>query len=512
MKASHMRKGMTLLVAAMLTVSLASCASSEKGNAGGNGKGDSSGLTLGMVGSTTDKIDPYSQTGSGSQQAVFTNVYEGLTARNKDGEVEYVLAEKIEPNATNDEWIITLRDNVKLHNGEQFTSEDAVESLKQMIDPEYAWAFNTQLSFLQADGLEIIDDLTFKMVLDEPFGPLPDVLAMDRLVMRSIKGDATVDKPAGTGPYKIDTFTAGQEAKLVKNEDYWGEPATLDSVTISFLSDQTAVTNAVRGGQIDVAHGIPFAEVPALEGTPGLDMLVSDTAAYPVVPMRMDMAPFDDERVREAMRLAIDRQRIVDNAYGGYASVANDYIGQNTACPAPDVPQREQDLGKAKKLVEEAGATGASVELVTDAAFPGMAEMAQLIAQDAEKIGITVQVKKLDVGTFLDRWLEWPFFIGHTSSPYIITAKGHFLPGGSENGSHMDDAEYNEIAEKLYATSDPEEQCTYITQMQTIEHERGGYLIPIYGQSITVHSERVKGLTADLYGRAAYQFAGVTVE
>ena len=504
------RKGVRAAALAAVALSLVLTSCSPPPASSGSG-GDS--LTIGMVGSTGDTQDPYQFQGSTSSSALFRQVFEGLAQRASDGSVNLALAESIEPNDTNDVWTITLRDGVKLHNGEKFIAEDVAESLRWMIDPENAFTYATQLDWLtSADQIEVVDDLTVKLNLAEPFGLVPEMLAMERINMRSIRNGATEEKPEGTGPFVLDSFTPGQEAKLTRYEDYWGEKPNIEHLKISYFTEQNAVTNAIRGGQIDVAQGIPFPEMPALEADPNLELLVSDTAAYPIIAMNASNAPFDDVKVRQALRMSVDRERIVSNAFGGYASVANDFVGKNTSCAPPSVPQRKQDIEGAKALVAEAGAEGASVELVTDGAFPGMMEMAQLIADDAAKAGLNISVRKLDVATFLDRWLEWPFFISFTSSPYETTAKAHYLPGGSENGTAFDDAEYAELADKLYQTTDTGEQCKLIEQMQTIEYERGGYLIPVYGQQITVHRSNVKGLEPDLYGRSAYVVTGVTVE
>lgn len=496
------------LVSIALATTLAACA--PQGSPGSGSGGGESSLVVGMVGSSSDVLQPYSQQGSVSGGAVYDQLYEGLAATNSDGELVYKLAESIEPGDSLDEWTITLRKGVKLHNGEDFTAEDVVESIKWMIDPENAWAFAKYLDFLTPDSMEVVDDHTIKLHLEKPYGLVRQMFSMDRILMRSLKG-ASVDEPVGTGPYKIESFAPGQQTVVTKFDGYWGDPATLDKVTFAFFQDQQSVANAIRGGQIDVAHGIAFPDIPSLQETPGLDTLVNETAATPIVGIRVDTEPTDDPRVREAIRLAVDRDRIVENAFGGFASVANDFIGKNTACAAPDVPQREQDLDAAKKLLDEAGASDVSLEIVTDGALPGMSEMAQLVAADVKKIGIDTSVRKLDVATFLDRWLEWPFYIGHTSSPYFVTATGHFTPGGSENGTHFDDPEYNELVKKLSATADEDEQCGYITQMQKIEHDRGGYIVPIYAKKVTVFSDKVDGLQPDLYGRTAWRLDGVTV-
>lgn len=508
MTRQNMLQGAAALLAGALLVSLTACSPPpvDSGNAG-----DERTLRIGMVGSSIDEVQPYAQHSSFSNNAVYTQVYEGLTRLDSDGAVVYKLAESMEPNETLDVWTIKLRDGVQTHNGERFTADDVAESIGWMVDKANAWSVASQLDFIDPEGITVVDDLTLELALQQPYGPLPEAFSMTRLVMRSLKGDATFAAPAGTGPFRVDSFTAGQQAKLSRFDDYWGEPATLDGVVFSFFQEQDAVTNAIRGNQIDVAQGIPFPEMPAIEAEEGLEILVSDTATYPLMTMRLDVAPTDDARVREAMRLLVDRERIVANAFGGYATLGNDFISKNSACPDPQLPQREQDLDRAADLLAKAGAENLEFELATDAAFPGMVEMAQLYAEDAAKIGVDVAVSKLDVSTFLNQWLEWPFFIGFTSTPYLVSATGHFSPGGSENGSHMDDAEYNEIAAKLYRTADVQEQCDYISQLRTIEYERGGYIIPVYGQDITVHSDRVVGLRADLYGRSAYMLDGVTI-
>ncbi len=496
------------VAAIVLSFALTGCAPPAE-NTGDGGTKEMS-LTVGMVGSTSDIVNPYQQEGSVSSDALFKQVYEGLVAYDGTGKIVNMLAESIEPNDAQDVWTVHLRKGVKLHNGNEFIAEDAIDSLKWMIDKKNAWQYAGNIDFLNGATFESSDDHTFTITLKKPFGLVPNMLAQARINMRSIR-DASVDKPEGTGPFVIDSFTAGQQAQLHRFDDYWGQKPKISKLTLQYFTEQNAVTNAIRGGQIDVAHGVPFPEVPALKNDSNLKLLVSDTAAYPIIAMNTKETPFKDEKIRQALRLAVDRERIKTNAFGGYAQIANDFIGNNTECAPPDVPQRTQDIAGAKKLLEEAGAVGTKVELVTDGAFPGMMEMAQLIAEDGKKAGLDITVRKLDVGTFLDRWTQWPFFISFTSSPYAITAKAHFMPGGSENATWFDDAEYNKIANELYLTADPAAQCTLIAQLQKIEYERGPYLVPVFGQSITVHRANISGLENDLWGRSSYMVNNVTV-
>lgn len=502
------RRVTALITGALLVGTLAACAPSSQG---GTATGNAGSLTLGMIGNSKDERQPYSEGNSVSSQAVYQQLYDGLTSFDAEGAVQYELAESMTANDSLDVWTINLREGVEMHNGDEFIADDVIDSLRYMLDPENAYAPSTQIAFIDPEGLKKVDDHTVEMRLLHPYGPVPDALADDRIVMRSIRG-ATPEEPVGTGPFTLDSFTPGQQAALTRFEDYWGEKPGFEKLTIQFFPEQPAITNALRGGQIDVAYSVPFTDVAALESEEGVEILASDSASYLLIEMNTQVEPFDDPRVREAMRLLVDRDQIKQNAYAGFASVANDYIGNNTACAPPQVPQREQEIERAKQLLAEAGAENLELELVTDGAFPGMMEVGQLYAQQAEQAGVTIQVKKLDVATFLNRWREWPFLIGFTSNPYLVTATNHFLPGGEENATNFDDAEYNEIAAKLYATADPAEQCEYVAQLQTIEHERGGDIVPSYSQSITAFRDRVSGLEPDLYGRTAYRFAGVTVD
>jgi peptide/nickel transport system substrate-binding protein len=257
---------------------------------------------------------------------------------------------------------------------------------------------------------------------------------------------------------------------------------------------------------------VPYTDVQALSQEANLKTVISGTTSYPMLAMRVDLEPFNDAKVLEALKLVVDRQQIVDNAFGGYATIANDYLGNNTACPVPSVAQRTQDIEKAKQLLAEAGKSNLELELVTDGAFAGMMEIAQLYAQQAAQAGITIKVRKLDPASFLNRWREWPMLVSFTSGPYEIAARAALMPDQGENATHFDNAEYNELAKRLEATSDLAEQCKLITQMQAVEYAHSGHVVAAYPENITVYRDTVSGLHADLYGRTPILYGGVTVK
>lgn len=491
------------VVASAIVFGTAACAGSAPGP---SAAGDE--LVLGVVGNNKDETQPYTATSSASADSLRQQLYDGLTAYNADGGVDMRLAESMTPNDTLDVWTVKLRDGVMLHSGREFVADDVIESIRYMRDPKTAYPSAAQIDFVDPAKIVKIDDHTLEFHLDRPSGTFAETWASRDMLMRALDDDGEV---TGTGPFDLVSFAAGQEARFERFDDYWGEKPGFETLRMQFFQDQQAITNALRGGQIDVAYSVPFTDVTALESDPNIETLVSESGAYPTISMRVDQAPFDDARVREALGLVIDRQQIIDNAYGGLASLGNDYLGNNTNCPAPDVPQRKQDIEKAKQLLADAGQSGLSVELATDGVFPGMMEMAQLFAEDAAEAGVTITVKKLDTATFLNGWGDWPFFIGYSGSPYTITAATHFLPDGVENATHFDDPAYTELALKMMGTADADERCADITKLQEIERVGGGSIVAAYPQTVVAFRTGVKGLTPDLWGRTAIDYRGVTI-
>ncbi|MFT4232626.1 MAG: ABC transporter substrate-binding protein [Leucobacter sp.] len=499
------RLGVAAAAALALALSFTSCAPDQQASGG-----ESDTLVLGVVGNSKDEVQPYTTNYSSSGAAIRFNVYDSLTRYDTDGTVQLALAESLTPNETLDVWTVKLRPDLKTHDGGDFNADDLVESVSYIVDPENQYPAATQIDYITEDGIEKIDDLTVEFHLTRPVGTFAEAWANPYLVLRGLDDEGN---SVGTGPFKIESFTAGQEARLVRFDDYWGEKPGFTNLTMAFMTDQDAITNALRAGQIDVSYSVPFTDVESLSSADGIEILTSESAAYPIMTMRVDIEPFNDPRVQEALRLVVDREEIAENAYGGFATIANDYLGNNSACGDPDVPQREQDIDRAKELLQEAGQENLEFELVTDAAFPGMMEMAQLYSQQAAEAGVTITVRKLDVASFLNQWLEWPFLISRSSSPYEISARTHFMPGGDENASHFDNPEFTALFEQMQATADTDRQCELITQMREIEWREGsGNIVPTYPQTITAYRDTVKGLQPDLFGRTSINYAGVTLE
>ena len=137
---------------------------------------------------------------------------------------------------------------------------------------------------------------------------------------------------------------------------------------------------------------------------------MSETGAWQPFTMRVDQAPFDDKRVRQAMRLIVDREQMIQQALSGQGRVANDLYSPFDPAYNKDLAQREQDLEEAKSLLKQAGQSDLRVELVTAPVFQGLVEAAQVLAEQAKGAGVAIKVRKVDSGTFYgDNYLKWGF-------------------------------------------------------------------------------------------------------
>jgi peptide/nickel transport system substrate-binding protein len=267
------------------------------------------------------------------------NMYESLAVRSPDfSELEMLVAESIEaagsePNA----WTVRLKDGIEVHNGKTVGADDVIFSLKRITDPKDPKTGNSSLSYIDRDNLKKIDERTIRIPLKLTNAAFPDDLG--QYFNAIVPTDYDPKKPVGTGPFKFQSFTPGQRSVFVKNPNYWqtGKPYADQLVIIDF-TDDTARVNALLGGQVEAINNLPAGQVAAIRSNPNMRVLNSPTGAWQPFTMRIDAAPFDDVKVRQAMRLLVDRKQMVQQVLSGFGSVANDLYARYDPMYASDLP------------------------------------------------------------------------------------------------------------------------------------------------------------------------------
>jgi peptide/nickel transport system substrate-binding protein len=424
------------------------------------------------------------------------NLYESLAVRTPDfAELQMLIAESIEPVGSKpNAWTVRLKDGIEFHNGKTVGADDVIFSLKRITDPKDPKVGNSSISYIDRDNLKKIDERTVRIPLKLTNAAFPDDLG--QYFNAIVPTDYDPKQPVGTGPFKYQSFSPGQRSVFVKNPNYWqtGRPYA-DQLTIIDFPDDTARTNALLGGQVEAINNLPAAQLASIRGNPNLKVLSSPTGAWQPFTMRIDAAPFDDVKVRQAMRLIVDREQMVQQVLSGQGSVANDLYARYDPMYASDLPQRKQDLEQAKSLLKQAGKEGLTVELVTSPVFNGIVEAAQVFAEQAKGAGVNVKVRKVDTGTFYgDNYLKWPFAQDFWASRvYLAQVAQGDLPNSPFNETHWGKGKFESLINQARGTVDEAKRKEILHEAQQMQYEQGGYIIPYFSNIIDAYSAKIGG-------------------
>jgi peptide/nickel transport system substrate-binding protein len=424
------------------------------------------------------------------------NLYESLAVRTPDfSELQMLLAESIEAEGGKpDRWVVKLKPDLTFHNGKPVTADDVIFSLRRITDPKNPKVGNASISYIDRKGLKKVDDLTVRIPLQFANANFPDDLG--QYFNAIVPADYDPKSPVGTGPFKYQSFTPGQRSVFTKNENYWetGKPF-VDQLVIIDFPDDTARTNALLGGQVDAIDNLPASQVAGVKGNPNLRVLISETGAWQPFTMRIDASPFDDNRVRQAMRLIVDRDQMVQQVLSGQGRVANDLYAPYDPAFAKDLPQRKQDLEQAKSLLKQAGRENLTVELVTAPVFQGIVEAAQVFAEQAKGAGVTVKVKKVDSGTFYgDNYLKWPFAQDFWATrTYLAQVAQGDLPNSPFNETHWGKGKFEGLVRQARAEIDDAKRAEILHDAQKMQYDEGGYIIPYFSNIIDAYSAKLGG-------------------
>jgi peptide/nickel transport system substrate-binding protein len=483
---------------------LGACGGDDDGGGGGGGgtPAESGGklktggaLRVGATGGgAKDSIDAHRPTVDTDIMRCW-NLYESLAVRTPDfSELQMLVAESIEAEKSPKTWTVRLKEGVTFHNGKPVTADDVIFSLRRILDPKDPKVGAASIGYVEEKKLKKMDERTVRITLEFANAGFPDDVG--QYFNAIVPTDYDPKNPVGTGPFQYKSFTAGQQSEFTKYADYWeeGKPY-VDSLTIIDFPDDTARTNSLLGGQVDVIDNLPAAQLQNVKSNPNLRVLSSKTGAWQPFTMRVDQAPFDDVRVRQAFRLIVDREQMVQQVLSGQGRIANDLYAPYDPAYADDLPQRQQDLEQAKSLLKQAGREGLSVELVTAPVFQGIVEAAQVFAQQAKGAGVNVKVRKVDSGTFYgDNYLKWTFAQDFWATRVYLSqvAQGD-LPESPFNETHWKDPKFIDLIQQARAEVDEGKRADILHEAQTMQYEQGGYIIQYFSNIIDAYSAKLGG-------------------
>jgi peptide/nickel transport system substrate-binding protein len=453
---------LTAVVVALLMTGTACKASGSSGAARSAEGGDTRGVVWAKT-AEADSLDP-TIAGNAMSWELLNLAYEGLLTVGDGLKVEPQLAESWkQPSPTTYEF--TLRKGVKFSNGRELTVDDVVGSLQRLLDNAEVAVWAGQLGTVRS--IEAVGDRQVRIVLKEPRMSFPAALAGGRVLILPMKelreGSFDPKKELlGTGPFKVASHIQGESWVLDRNPHYWrpGLPK-VDKVTVRVMTDDAARTAALRDGSVDITTFERPDSLELLKGQAGVSTAVQQTTDYYRLDVNAKSSVFSDARLRQALALTIDRDRIRDVALGGVgratAAVSPSFEG---VCDPATVPFGRPDLQRAKALVDEAGAAGKTVEIIAPPIFPMASPIAQVLQQNLQSVGLKARIVALDFGEVtrraysgtakFDLILSW--FAGY-ADPAMVLTWWHPTLGGFTKSYLRPDTRLGGLIDQSFSTA-----------------------------------------------------------
>ena len=430
------------------------------------------------------------------------------------GEPEPNLAAEWSANEAATEWTFKLREGVKFHDGSDFEAADVVYSLEHIRDPEFDSPAASVIAMVET--IAAVDRLTVKMTLSAPYADLPLQL-MDYRIRMIPEGsvDTIGTTGIGTGPFILVTLDPEGTTVLKANPDYWEGPPGVETIEIIGIADAQARVQALLGGQIDVlGYGdLSGQQLALFESNPKFKVQSVPTGDWLGIVFRTDTEPFTDARLRKALRIATDRQALVDLVLGpGGGIVTCDHpvwTGDQYRAPFDCQPQVEE----AKRLLAEAGyADGIEFDLTTSNIDPRFITLAEVYQQQVAKAGIKVNIIMAPSdGYWSEVWRKESVVTtrwGQRPADQILNED--YRGGAPWNETYWNRPDFDELLDKARKELDFEKRRDLYYQLQRILYEEGGSLIPFHVNQAIATTARVSGIQAVFADAVRYHLVHVS--
>jgi peptide/nickel transport system substrate-binding protein len=505
---------------------LASCGSSSSSNSSSSASAGPAGALTALPGGTPKKGGTFTVgVISGGQEE---NLFPGTAVGTPDFVRDYTLynllfylGERItplvpglalsaEPNKDATVWRFKLRDGVTWHDGKPFGADDVVynfQALWSSATANFSSGFLTGL--VDFKRVRKLDRLTVEVPLNMAAAQFPTIFAYFDfpVVQNGATPKSTAKNPIGTGPFKYVSFSPGSQSVFKANPDYWesGKPYVDELVVDSSFTDNNSIFNALLSGKINLFPTLPLVTAREQLSSKQVQILASSFAAESYMfLMRVDKGHFADNRVRQAFKLLVDRQAMIDGAWAGFGTPAYDLLAPGTQYYASDL-KVTQDVEKAKSLFKAAGVLGETFVLPTSDFLPGMVESSTILAEQAAAAGVKVVVNTTSAATYFtpaggfltrDFGMEVDQPVGSLLAAYLSEyTLGSPYPDthwGKQPGGAADE----KLISRAIGATDPTQAAALWRQCQLQQFDQGGYLVWGNLPYVDAASNNVRGLKA----------------
>jgi len=358
------------------------------------------------------RFDPHFSTSSNDIRWSF-NLFDNLTSRHPDGKLYPGLATewKLEGQST---YRFKLREGVKFHNGDPFTSADAKFSIERTYDPAAKTMVATALSTI--DHIEAPDPFTLVIHTKKPDPLLPARLGfyggqiVPKKYLESVGNDAFNAKPVGTGPVRLASWVKDDRAVFDANPDYWAGRIDADRVVLRPIVETAPRVAALLKGEVDIITQLPPDQAERVTGNSATRVTGALYAGLYVFGVNSKRPPLDNPLVKQALSLAIDREAIVKELWRGRGIVPSGPISKGDNHFDPKLPPLAYNPKEARERLKKAGYKGEEIVIETTVAYVSQDKaMSEAIAGMWKDVGVNVKVEVIEYSVRAQKGREKSF-------------------------------------------------------------------------------------------------------
>ncbi len=501
----------------LMAATMIVCTFGLVGNSGAQKYGGT--LTLGMI-ADIRRLDPHRQTGNPTNQ-VLSLITESLVQLDENGKISPGIAESWKASGDATEFTFFLRKGVMFHNGRELVADDVKKSYDHLRDPKTRSP--KRGNFKVVERIEVIDKYTVKFYLKEPFAAFGSAFFAGNAPIIPPETFDTA-RPVGAGPFEFVEWKPRQYLKVKRFKNYYGKDKNgnslpyVDEVIFKPIVDDTVRYTGLLAGDLDFVFSLPFAQVPAMLKKPpkGITLGIKSGSRWFYVNLHTKRGPLKDVRVRQAIAYALDKSEIMDGLTWG--------LSGPEAQPYPPTsewyqhnlrdPYREQDLGKARRLLKEAGYDkGFRLIAIVRNETPIM-NLATLVQAQLKKIGISLKLEIMDRATHQGRQRKThdfdvnPGHLGFYPDPDSIFYRFNHT-GGRDSWGRYGNPEYDKVVEEGRRTVDAAKRKEIYRKAIKLLHRDVHFIFLGHLPVAQAWRSHVKGLKTNTRGDIAFQGGGI---
>lgn len=446
-------------------------------------------------GAESESLDPH-DIDDGESVKVCNQIFETLVTYAPDSaEIVPGLAERWETSPSGLQWTFHLRPGVRFHDGTLLDANAVVFNFERILQENHPDRYGARVPYRTAyEMIRLVvapNDLTVVFQLKSPSAVFLANLAMFSASIASpvalrLHRDRFRENPSGTGPFRLQSWSRGEQIVLAANEEYWGGKPAFDRVIFTPVRENSVRLERLRRGEFHIMDGLNLSDLPAIEKDPNLRLLRAEGMNFGYLAFNTSRPPFDQPAVRKAIAHAIDKKRILELAYHGYATTGPNPIPPTVWGYHEGIQDDPHDLGEARRLL-------ATVRLPEDFKpslwvmpnprpyMPEPSKVAQVIEEDLRQIGLRVRKVTYDWTTYRAKLYQGEHdmcllgWITDNGDPdnflYALLASENSRGEAPLNISFYRNPEYDEAVRKAQGETGPEARLELYRKAQEILHD-----------------------------------------